>query len=216
MEVTGCLPYLTRMDSTDPPTVPHSPIEDAQGIALGVLLCGVGIHILTTVGLITGQTAGVAVILSYLSGWSFGVVFFLINLPFYALAYGKLGLEFTIKSLVSVGLLSLVTDFLPLGFTIEHLHPALGAVIFGATVGMGLLAMFRHKSSLGGLGVVAFWVQEKTGFRAGYVQLMTDAVIFTVAALLFPLSVVGWSLLGALVLNLVITFNHNRKRYIAN
>ena len=45
---------------------------------------------------------------------------------------------------------------------------------------------------------------------------MTDAVIFTVAALLFPLSVVGWSLLGALVLNLVITFNHNRKRYIAN
>ena len=39
---------------------------------------------------------------------------------------------------------------------------------------------------------------------------------FTIAALLFPLSVVGWSLLGALVLNLVITFNHNRKRYIAN
>jgi hypothetical protein len=32
---------------------------------------------------------------------------------------------------------------------------------------------------------------------------------------LFPASVVGYSLLGALVLNLIITFNHRRDRYIA-
>ena len=204
------------MTTTENADVRHTKLEDAQGLALGVFLCGVGIHTLTHVGLITGQTAGVAVILSYLTGWSFGTMFFLINLPFYALAYGRLGLEFTAKSLLSVTLLSIVTYLLPMGFTIDTLHPALGAAIFGATVGMGLLAMFRHKSSLGGLGVVAFWVQEQTGFRAGYVQLMTDAVIFSIAALLFPLSVVGWSLLGALVLNLVITFNHNRDRYIAN
>lgn len=204
------------MAETEETVVRHTKLEDAQGLALGVFLCSVGIHTLTHVGLITGQTAGVAVIVSYLTGWSFGTAFFAINLPFYALAYGHLGLEFTVKSLLSVTLLSVMTDLMPLGFTIDTLHPALGALIFGSTVGMGLLAMFRHRSSLGGLGVVAFWVQERTGFRAGYVQLMTDAVIFSVAALLFPLSVVGWSLLGALVLNLVITFNHNRKRYIAH
>ncbi len=203
------------MSSANETAIRHSKLEDAQGLALGVFLCSVGIHILTHVGLVTGQTAGVAVIVSYLTGWSFGTAFFVINLPFYVLAYGRLGLEFTIKSLVSVALLSVMTDLMPLGFTIDTLHPALGALIFGSTVGMGLLAMFRHRSSLGGLGVVAFWVQDKTGFRAGYVQLMTDTVIFAVAALLFPLSVVGWSLLGALVLNLVITFNHNRTHYVA-
>ncbi len=193
----------------------HSVLDDIQGLGLGIFLCGLGIHVLTHVGLITGQTAGVAVIISYLTGWSFGAVFFVVNLPFYALAYRRLGLEFTLKSLVSVTLLSLVTDLLPLGFSIEALHPALGAVIFGATVGMGLLAMFRHNGSLGGLGVVALLVQDRYGFKAGYVQLITDAVIFAVATLLFPLSVVGWSLLGAVVLNLVITFNHRRDRYIA-
>ncbi|EAP79268.1 hypothetical protein NAS141_19399 [Sulfitobacter sp. NAS-14.1] len=170
---------------------------------------------LTSAGLITGQTAGLAVIIAYLTGYSFGTVFFLINLPFYFLAYKRLGAEFTIKSLISVTMLSVVTEFLPYGFAIQSLSPALAAVIFGALVGLGLLAMFRHNGSLGGLGVVALLVQDTTGFKAGWVQLITDAVIFSVALFLFPASVVGYSLLGALVLNLIITFNHRRDRYIA-
>ena len=63
--------------------------------------------------------------------------------------------------------------------------------------------------------VVALMAQDGTGFRAGYVQLLTDAVIFGTALFLFPASVVGYSLLGAVVLNLIITFNHRRDRYIA-
>jgi uncharacterized membrane-anchored protein YitT (DUF2179 family) len=193
----------------------HNLTDDIQGLSLGVFLCGLGMHVLTSVGLITGQTAGLAVIIAYLSGYSFGLVFFAINLPFYFIAYKRLGLEFTIKSLISVTLLSVVTTLLPLGFTIERLDPALGAVIFGSLVGLGLLAMFRHNGSLGGLGVIALLVQDTTGFKAGWVQLITDAVIFTVALFLFPASVVIYSLLGAVVLNLIITFNHRRDRYIA-
>ncbi|MBY5932489.1 YitT family protein [Tateyamaria omphalii] len=203
------------MVTIDETKVAHTPLDDAQGLGLGVFLCSVGMQFLTHAGLITGQTAGIAVIISYLSGWSFGAVFFVINLPFYALAYKRLGLEFTVKSLISVTALSLLTDLLPLGFTIDSLHPAIGAAIFGATVGTGLLAMFRHNGSLGGLGVVALLVQDTTGFKAGYVQLLSDAVIFTIAALLFPLTVVAWSLLGAVILNMIITFNHRRDRYIA-
>jgi uncharacterized membrane-anchored protein YitT (DUF2179 family) len=193
----------------------HSVIDDIQGIGLGVFLCGLGIYFLTSVGLITGQTAGLAVIIAYLTGYSFGIVFFVINLPFYFVAYKRLGLEFTIKSLISVTLLSVVTTFLPLGFTIQTLDPALGSVIFGCLVGLGLLAMFRHNGSLGGLGVIALLVQDTTGFKAGWVQLITDAIIFSAAFFLFPASIVFYSLLGAIVLNLIITFNHRRDRYIA-
>ncbi|EEB84485.1 conserved hypothetical protein [Roseobacter sp. GAI101] len=189
--------------------------DDVQGLSLGIFLCGIGIHVLTSVGLITGQTAGLAVIIAYLTGYSFGIVFFAINLPFYFIAYKRLGMEFTIKSLISVSLLSVVTELLPLGFVIQSLDPALGAVIFGSLVGLGLLAMFRHNGSLGGLGVIALLVQDTTGFKAGWVQLITDAIIFTVALFLFPATVVVYSLLGAVVLNLIITFNHRRDRYIA-
>jgi uncharacterized membrane-anchored protein YitT (DUF2179 family) len=58
-------------------------------------------------------------------------------------------------------------------------------------------------------------VQDTTRFKAGYVQLAVDAVIFTAALFLFPATIVMWSLLGAVVLNLIITFNHRRDRYIA-
>lgn len=193
----------------------HTPIEDIQGLGIGVFLCAIGLHVLTHVGLVTGQTAGIAVILSYLTGWSFGAVFFVINLPFYALAWTRLGPAFTVKSLISVTALSLVADALPRFWQIGELEVWLGALIFGATTGIGLLAMFRHNGSLGGFGVLALYVQDKTGFRAGYVQLIADAIIFGTAAFLFPLPVVGWSLLGAVVLNLVIAVNHRRDRYVA-
>ena len=193
----------------------HTPLEDAQGLVAGVFLCGVGITVLTHLGLITGQTAGVAVILAYLTGWPFGAWFFVVNLPFWWLAWRRMGPAFTFRSLACVTGLSVATTLIPKGFVLAEVNPALGAAIFGVTTGLGLLAVFRHNASLGGLGVLALIVQDRTGFRAGYVQLMVDAVLFAVAALLFPLSVVAYSLLGALVLNGMIAFNHRRDRYIA-
>lgn len=198
-----------------PEDIDHSALDDAQGLSVGILLCTVGLTFLSHLGLVTGQTAGLALIISYVSGVSFGIIFFVINLPFYWLAYRKLGLEFTLKSLACVTALSVAVEWMPMGFRIETLDPILGAVIFGATTGLGLLAIFRHKGSLGGLGVLALLVQDATGFKAGYVQLLFDLVLFAIAALLFPLSVVAYSLVGAAVLNGVIAFNHNRKRYIA-
>ncbi|RVT85242.1 YitT family protein [Rhodobacteraceae bacterium CCMM004] len=196
-------------------TARHTPIDDVQGLGLGVFLCGLGLHVLTHAGLLTGQTAGVAVIVSYLTGWSFGAVFFAINLPFYVLAWRRLGPVFTLKSLVSVTLLSLVTEILPAGIRIDTLDPGLAAVIFGALTGTGLLVLFRHNGSLGGIGVVALLLQDTTGVKAGHVQLGFDALLFAVAATLFPWPVVAWSLAGAVVMNLIIAVNHRRDRYVA-
>lgn len=195
-------------------TIRHTPVEDAQGLATGVVMCTMGLVILTHLGLITGQTAGLAVVISYLTGLSFGPVFFVINLPFYLFAIRAMGWEFTLKSLACVAVLSLATELVPLGFAIERLDPVLGTVMFGVVTGIGLLAIFRHKASLGGLGVVALWIQDRYGIRAGYIQLGFDAVLFAAAAFLFPLSVVMYSLLGAVVLNALIAFNHRRDWYV--
>lgn len=193
----------------------HSVLDDVQGLSLGIFLCGVGLHILTHLGLITGQTAGLAVIISYLSGWSFGPVFFLINIPFYLLALLRLGTVFTLKSLLSVSLLSVVTLLLPYGWQIGEITPWLGALIAGCTIGIGLMAMFRHNGSLGGFGVVALIIQDRTGFRAGYVQLIIDAVLFGAAFLILPATLVLWSLLGAVIVNVIIAVNHRPDRYVA-
>lgn len=193
----------------------HSLLDDIQGMSLGIFLASLGVHLLTTLGLITGQTAGIAVIISYLSGYSFGAVFFLVNLPFYVLAWRRLGKAFTVKSLISVTLLSILTEIIPLGMVFTYIDPLLGAVTFGALTGVALLVLFRHNGSLGGLGVVALLIQDTTGFRAGWVQLIFDLCLFGLAFFLFDPMLVLYSLLGAVVINLIIAINHRRDRYVA-
>ncbi|WP_347310089.1 YitT family protein [Defluviimonas sp. SAOS-178_SWC] len=198
---------------TDPAR--HTLLEDAQGIAYGAGMAAFGIAILTHLGLVTGQTAGLAVLISYATGWGFGPVFFAINLPFYWLGYRRIGPVFVLKTFLAVGLMSALAMIFPRWVDFAHLDPIVGAVLFGAISGSALLALFRHGASLGGVGIVALYLQDKTGFRAGWTQLLVDLAIFAVALTLRDLGTVAVSALGALVVNLVIAVNHRRDRYIA-
>ncbi|MBU1173785.1 MAG: YitT family protein [Alphaproteobacteria bacterium] len=193
----------------------HSRLDDAQGLAFGSFMAAIGMTILTHLGFVTGQTAGLAVLIAYATGWQFGWVFFAVNLPFYWFGYKRLGLAFTLKSFVAVGALSGLMLFMPDWVRFESLNPIAGAVMFGLITGAALLALFRHGASLGGVGILALYLQDRTGFRAGYTQLIFDIVLFAVALTLRDPQTVAMSALGAVVLNLVIAINHRRDRYVA-
>ncbi|MEF9603441.1 YitT family protein, partial [Paracoccus sp. PXZ] len=192
----------------------HSPIEDAQGLAYGSFMAAVGVLLLTHLGFVTGQTAGLAILISYATGWSFAPIFFAVNLPFYWLGYRRLGLGFMLKSFIAVAAMSVLVTILPPALQFGHVHPAVGALLVGFLTGSALLALFRHGASLGGVGIVALYLQDATGFRAGWTQLIFDACLFACALLLRDWQTVAWSFLGALVLNLVIAINHRRDRYV--
>ncbi|RSK32276.1 YitT family protein [Rhodovulum iodosum] len=198
-----------------PQTPPrHSLAEDAQGLFVGTLLVALSVQLLQSAGLTTGQIAGLSLVASYASGLSFGLIFFALNLPFYWLALRRVGWAFTVKTFSAVGLLSLFTEILPKVLQLETVHPLVGAILAGVTAGAGLLALFRHGASLGGVGIVAFWLQDTRGIKAGWVQLGFDAVVFALAlAVMAPMTVL-YSLIGAAVLNIIIATNHRRDRYI--
>ncbi len=198
---------------TDPKS--HSLTEDAQGIAFGATMAAFGIMILTHLGLVTGQTAGLAVLISYVTGWGFGPVFFVVNIPFYALGYWRIGARFMIKTFLAVAALSGLTMVMPGWISFAHLDTGFGAVLFGLVSGAALLALFRHGASLGGIGIVALILQDRFGIRAGWVQLGFDAALFAVALAVVDLPTVLWSFLGAAIINLTIAINHRRDRYVA-
>ena len=200
--------------NADVPSPRHTLHEDAQGLLIASLEAALGIHLLRAAGLATGGTAGLALILSYLGGWSFGLTFFLLNLPFFGLAWVARGPVFFLKSLGTVTMVSLIAEALKPLFTIGHIHPGVAAGLFGVSAGVGLLGLFRHSGSLGGVSIVALILQDRFGIRAGITQLTHDAILFAAAAFILPLDRVGWSLLGAVVLNLVIAFNHRRDWYV--
>lgn len=193
----------------------HTPFEDAQGILVGATLVALAVHVLSSANLMTGQIAGLALLGSYMSDWSFGAIFFVLNLPFYIVAVRQLGWVFTLKTFAAVALMSLISDTLPLVLNVEMVHPALGAVLGGILAGVGLISLFRHGATLGGVGVVALWLQDARGIKAGNTQLAFDLVVFALAFWVLPIDVVIWSLLGAVILNMIITINHRRDRYVA-
>jgi hypothetical protein len=49
------------------------------------------------------------------------------------------------------------------------------AVMSGLLAGTGILILMRHQASLGGLGALAFYLQQRRGWRAGTVQMLCDA-----------------------------------------
>lgn len=197
-----------------PPADRHSAFEDIQGILIGATLVALSIQFLRASDLFTGQIAGLSLILSYPTGYSFGTLFFVMNLPFYGLALWQIGWRFTVKSLSAVTLMSALADGLPLVLTINDLPDWLGAAMFGLLAGVGLLSLFRHGATLGGVGIVALWLQDTRGIKAGSTQLAFDIFVFAGALFLFPWQSVAWSLLGAVILNGIMTINHRRDRYI--
>lgn len=193
----------------------HSLFEDAQGLFTGTVLAALGILVLGQAGLLTGGVAGMAFLLNYAFGWNFGLSFFVINLPFYWLAYRRMGRAFTIKTFCAVGLLALLTQFQPLMITITYVHPLWAAILGGLLIGMGMLALFRHRASVGGVGVLALYFQDTFKWRAGLVQLAIDLVILLIAFFVISPITVICSVIGAAALNFFIAINHRTDRYIA-
>lgn len=196
-------------------TLRHTHFEDAQALLTGTLFAALGVALFKQAGLLSGGTVGIAFLLHYAFGWSFGLLFFAINLPFYVLAWRRMGPAFTVKSLLSVALLAGLAEALPGWLSISQLNPAFGAIGGGLLVGAGLIMLFRHKASLGGLNVLVLWLQETRGWRAGYLQAGLDAAILLAALPLVPLERIGLSLLGMAAVNAALAINHRPGRYVA-
>lgn len=198
------------------PTPRYTRLEDLQGLLISSIEGAFGMLLLGTAGLVTGGTAGVALLISHVTGLGFGWMFFAVNLPFYWLAWTQRGAVFTLKTFLSVAGVSLLVEVLPLWVNFSYLHPGLAALLFGVIGGVGVLGLFRHGASLGGVGIIAVIIQDRFGIRAGWVQMVWDLALFAAAAFVLPLSLVLWSLVGAIILNVVIAMNHRRDWYLVS
>lgn len=193
----------------------HSIFDDVQGLLVGTLLVAISVQFLQATNLFTGQIAGLSLVGAKAFDMPFGMLFFLLNLPFYAIAFARMGLMFTLKTFTAVGLLTAWSFLLPHVMTFADLHVAFAAIAAGVTAGAGLIVLFRHNATLGGVGIVAVWLQDSYGIKAGWVQLAFDVLVFALAVSFFPINAVFYSLLGAAIVNIMIATNHRRDRYIA-
>ena len=192
----------------------HTLFEDAFAFVNGTLLVTLGVTIYAHAQLLTGGTAGIALLAQYATGYPFGLIFFVLNLPFYALAVLRMGWTFAVRTFVAVGMVSIVSAQVPLWIGFNQLNPVYAAIIGGAAIGVGLLVFFRHKAGLGGFNILAVFLQERFGLRAGLVLLAVDIAVMVFAFLLLDWRNVALSILGAVVINIILAVNHRPGRYL--
>jgi len=193
----------------------HSALDDIQGIVAGIALVSLGVALFKAAGISTGGVAGVAFLLHYAAGVSFGAAFFVLNLPFYVLAVRRMGLAFTLKTAVAVAALAVAAELVPIAIDVSRIMPIYAAICGGLLIGSGFLVLFRHHASLGGVGILAYFLQARYGWRAGVVQLSFDVAVLAFAATTMDAHKVIHSIVGAVVINFVLAVNHKPGRYIA-
>ena len=200
-----------------PPLLPqaraHTPFEDVQGVLTGCLFVALALVMFRESTLLTGGTTGLAFLIHYLGGWPLGAILFLINLPFYIFGLRTLGRLFTLKTFCAVAVLALQTELLPALVSFERLDPVFAAVMAGLLAGTGILILIRHGASLGGVTILALYLQKRRGWRAGWVQMAIDCAILSLAFFILSADKVALSVLGAAALNFVIAVNHRPDRY---
>ena len=162
---------------------------------------------------LTGGMAGLAFLIHYATHLPFGVVFFAINLPFYWLSVRRMGAAFTLKTFCAVGLVSLFSDLHGYFIHVDRLNPYYATLFGNIMVGIGFVVLFRHKASLGGVNILALYLQDKSGIRAGKFQMVVDACIVTASLWVVSLPMLLVSILGAVILNSIIAMNHRPGRY---
>jgi uncharacterized membrane-anchored protein YitT (DUF2179 family) len=156
-------------------------------VLIGCSIVALGVRFLSLSQLVTGGTAGLSLSIGYLTGLSFGSLFFVINLPFYILSIWRMGKRFTINTIVCVTILSVLSDLckhLPLSMT----NPWLSSILGGGCIGVGLIIIFRVGGSLGGANILALYLQQRFKLNAGLTNFLFDCVAVVLGCI-----AVGWN-----------------------
>lgn len=156
-------------------------------VIIGLILTSAGIKILSISNLTFGGTAGIASMLNYVSDYSWGVWFFIVNLPFFMISLQKLGKWFTLSSLLSITAISAIRDALDMLALPEMSNMVAGSFLAGTFIGVGVTLVLNNGSSLGGIHILALYLDEQFKVNRGITIFICDVLIIVCA-----IAMVGW------------------------
>ena len=168
--------------------------------------------------IITGGTAGLALLLHYITPLTIGSLIALINLPLLIIGNKYLGKMFTIRTIITIILISLFIDLFSQIIKIETFiqDTILGAIFGGIFVGLGLSLVIKGNSSAGGSTIIAKIISSKTEIKPGQDILVIDIIIILSALFIFvDRTKILWSVISiyitAKMIDYILTGSLNKK-----
>ena len=184
-------------------------------ISVGSILCAEGINgILIPQQFLSGGVTGIAIVIHYLvPALPIATLYFILNLPIYALGWMYVGRRFFLYSiaglLIFTGALTYPNIVLPVHDKI------LSAILAGIVIGIGSGIILRSLGSAGGLDILSIILMKRFSIRLGSSILAFNAFILAAGAILFSLEMALYTMIflyvNSSMINLVVTGLSQRK-----
>lgn len=127
-----------------------------------------------------------------------GVIYYLVNIPIFVLAYTKVGKKFFLKTLITVTAASTFFALIPTVVIVEDVMAA--CVVGGIMSGAGVGIILRMGSSSGGMDVVGILLTMwRKDFSVGKITLLVNLVLYGSCLFLFDVEIVIYSVIYAAV-----------------
>ncbi len=187
---------------------------------LGAFLYAMGVNLFVVPsGLYNGGLMGICQVirtllaeLFHLNFGSFdiaGIIYYIMNVPIFIVAFRQIGRKFFAKTLITVTASTVFMSFIPVGAVVEDVMASsvVGGIISGAGVGI----MLRMGASGGGMDVVGVLLTKwKRDFSVGKVSLVVNMALYGTCLFLFDVDVVLYSVIYAAVYSVAMDRMHTQ------
>ena len=149
-------------------------------------------------------------------GVNLGIIYFLINIPLFALAWMAVGRRFFFYSLAGMAALSLAVAFV--NFPIHLDDKILNALWAGLISGVGVGITLKSSGSQGGIDILSVMLLKRFSIGIGNTILAVNCIVLLLVAMAYSLEAVLYTLIviyvSTKVATIVITGFSQRKAVI--
>lgn len=138
-----------------------------------------------------------------------GIIYFIINIPLFIMAYKTLGKNFFFRTIFAVALQTLLLSIIP---TKPLLNDLLTNVIIGGLIGgIGAGIILTSRASTGGTDIVGLVLSKKnSNFSVGKHALVINLIIYSIAGIKYGIETMIYSIIYSCVENLMLDKMHEQ------
>lgn len=167
---------------------------------------------------LTGGTAGLSLLLHYITPLTIGTLMIIINLPLLIIGIKYLGKMFAFRTVLTIIFISLFIDLFAEFVNLKAfiIDTTLASIFGGIFIGVGLALVIKGNASAGGSTIIARIVSSKSEIKPGQVILIIDSLIILSSLFVFDNTAkVLWSIVSIYittrVIDVILTGSLNKK-----
>ena len=127
-----------------------------------------------------------------------GIIYYVINVPLFIIAYKSIGKTFFFRTLFAVSIQSIMLSLIPCRLLIDDVLA--NVVIGGLLSGVGVGMILSSGASTGGTDIVGLALAKKNNhFSVGKLGLVVNIFIYTIAGLRYGISIMIYSIISSAV-----------------